>query len=118
MNRRLALSLLTALTLLWQGLAAAAMMPAPAAEAAGHCSMTMAQDRAQATTAATGPATKHCCVSAHCDCIATCAALAMPAPLRALELTTAARLPAAALAANLAAAPLPYPFRPPIPASD
>ncbi|MDP3293771.1 MAG: CopL family metal-binding regulatory protein [Nevskia sp.] len=130
MNRRIALSLLTILALLWQGVVSAAMAPAMLAMATKvpvsahqaapmkHCH-DMAGMQASATADETpAPAQPSCCdAGAHCLCAAACGGAALPMPALALNLLPAAALlPAAMTSVIVDAAPL-HPFRPPITAS-
>ncbi|GAC1628454.1 MAG: hypothetical protein NVS9B10_18400 [Nevskia sp.] len=122
MKRRLALSLLTVLALLWQGLAAASMVPAAAASSSGlsgHCRMAVMQAGGHAMVAeppaANAPRMQDCCKAlGHCACAATCSAAALPAAIGLLPLPAVPAPVAAVPVAGLAAAPPPHPFRPPI----
>ncbi|WP_022976940.1 CopL family metal-binding regulatory protein [Nevskia ramosa] len=127
MNRRIAISLLTILALLWQGAVSAAMAPAMLAMASKapvsvhettpmkHChDMAGMQDSATADETP-APAKSSCCdAGAHCLCAAACGSAALPMPVLALNLLPApASLPAAMTSVIADAAP-PHPFRPPI----
>lgn len=130
MNRRIALSLLTILSLLWQGAVSAAMAPAMLAMAARapvsvhetapmkHCH-DMAGMQASATADKTpAPAKASCCdAGAHCLCAAACGSAALPMPVLALNLLPAPALLPAAMTSVIADAAPPHPFRPPIAAS-
>lgn len=118
MTRRLALSLLTVLALLWQGAASAAMgaamaLPPPAVEAAAdmpcHEMAGMEEaDRDQQTT-------QDCCGSGgHCACAAACGAAVLPGTVFALNLLPSPDVKARALIAVLRDTTPPHPFRPPI----
>ena len=127
MTRRLALSLLTVLALLWQGAASAAMgvamvLPGPAAveaiaempchDMAGMDDMAAAVDDA---TKADAHAAHDCCGSSgHCACAAACGTAALPVPGFALNLLPSPDVTAGALAAVLRDTAPPHPFRPPI----
>jgi len=121
MKHRFVISLLTVLALLWQGLAVAAILPmlpaAPAAtEMSAHCRMSMSHgDHALAKAAAEVPRKDCCKASGHCTCIAACsAAAALPASPGLPPSPADAGLSASLYVADLAAAPPPHPFRPPI----
>lgn len=129
--RRLALSLLTVLALLWQGVASAAMGAAMnvtvavpvAVEAAAEMPC---HDRAGIDHMA--PATDHaaadhqnphdCCGNGgHCLCAAACATAALPVPGFALSLVPSPDFTARAILAVLRDRAPPHPFRPPIAAA-
>lgn len=124
MKRRLALSLFAMLALLWQSVAAAAMMPAvmqtaPAHASAAmpeHCGMAGMHHAAAPADSAKAPngAMKNCCKAGHCACIAACGAIAMSSSADLPALPPGAGLLVAAPAAGLSAAAPPHPFRPPI----
>ncbi|MCX7073072.1 MAG: CopL family metal-binding regulatory protein [Gammaproteobacteria bacterium] len=128
-TRRLALSLLTVLALLWQGVASAAMgaamvQPAPVAveaaaempchDMAGMDQMAPAADHA----AADHQAPHDCCGNGgHCLCAAACGAAALPVPGLALNLLPGPDMAAPPRLATLRDRAPPHPFRPPIAAA-
>lgn len=128
--RRLALSLLTVLALLWQGVAAAAMaaamnvttvQPAPvavetAAEMPCHDRAGMDHPAPAADHAAADhPAPHDCCGNGgHCLCAAACGAAALPVPGLALSLLPSPDVTPRAILAVLRDRAPPHPFRPPI----
>lgn len=130
MTRRLALSLLTVLALLWQGAVSAAMgaamaLPAPAAveaaaempchDMAGMDDIAAVADAAATTTTVDAHATHDCCGSSgDCLCAAACGAAALPVPGFALNLLPSPDVTARAILAVLRDTALPHPFRPPI----
>lgn len=134
MNRRLAISVLTLVALLWQGAVSSAMassmLAMGAAAAAAHASdaeQSMAglpchqgagmQADAEADSAADRAALPDCCAGGHCLCAAACGSAALPSlSLQLALLPTPASLPAPSLSAVVDRAP-PHPFRPPIAAS-
>ena len=125
MTRRLALSLLTVLALLWQGAASVAMgaamaLPPPAIEAAASempChDMPGMEDMAASDDAAIDHQAMHdCCGSSgHCVCAAACGAAALPGTVFALNLLPSPDVKARAILAVLRDTAPPHPFRPPI----
>ncbi|MGQ3058631.1 MAG: CopL family metal-binding regulatory protein [Nevskia sp.] len=128
-TRRLALSLLTVLALLWQGVASAAMgaamvQPAPvaveaAAEMPCHDMAGMDHMAPAADHAAADHQNPHdCCGNGgHCLCAAACGAAALPMPGFALSLVPSPDLTARAILAVLRDRAPPHPFRPPIAAA-
>ncbi|WP_295681585.1 CopL family metal-binding regulatory protein [uncultured Nevskia sp.] len=130
MNRRIAISLLTVLALLWQGAVSAAMAPAMLAMASKapvsahqaapmkHCH-DMAGMQASATAdESPAPAKPSCCAAGvHCLCASACGSAALPMPALALNLLPAPALLPAAMTSVIADAAPPHPFRPPIAAS-
>lgn len=128
MNRRIAISLLTVLALLWQGAVSAAMAPAmlakatpvPAhhAEPMKHChDMAGMQASASADETPAQPARSCCDAGAHCVCAAACGSAALPMPALSLNLLPTPILLPAAMTEVIADAVPPHPFRPPIAAS-
>ena len=135
MNRRIAITLLTILALLWQGAVSAAMAPAmlamaakapvPAHEAAPPChdmagmpAAEMADGQAAAADDVAAHAVPDCCAAGgHCLCAAACGSAALPMPALSLNLLPAPRLLPAAMTRVIADAAPPHPFRPPIAAS-
>ena len=119
MIRRLVLSLLTVLALLWQGAASAAMgaamaLPPPAIEAAASdmpCHDMAGMDEADSDH----QLTQDCCGSgSHCVCAAACGAAALPGTVVALNLLPSPDVKARAIIAVLRDTTPPHPFRPPI----
>lgn len=134
MNRRLAISVLTLVALLWQGAVSAAMASsmlamgaataatqppdADRAMAGMHCHE-MAGMQADAATegAVDRVALPGCCADGHCLCAAACGSAALPSlSLQLAMLPTPALLPVPTTAVITDRAP-PHPFRPPIAAS-
>lgn len=124
-TRRLALSLLTVLALLWQGAASAAMgaamaLPPPAVAAAAaetpcHDMAGMEDIAAADDAAADGQSMHDCCGNGgHCLCAAACGAAALPVPGFALNLLPSPDVKARAILAVLRDTAPPHPFRPPI----
>lgn len=134
MNRRLAISVLTLVALLWQGAVSSAMassmLAMGAAAAATHASdaeQSMAgmpchqraamQADAAADSVPDRAALPDCCAGGHCLCAAACGSAALPSlSLQLAMLPTPALLPVPATAVITDRAP-PHPFRPPIAAS-
>ena len=135
--RRLALSMLTVLALLWQGATAAAMaaamaLPPPPAIAAATAAMPCHEMPGMADTADTAdmattaddaalvdhPSSQDCCgTGGHCLCAAACGAAALPVFGFALNLPTRPGPAATAITAVLRDTAPPHPFRPPIAAA-
>jgi hypothetical protein len=131
MNRRLAISVLTLVALLWQGAVSAAMassmLAMGAAAAATHSAdadqamagmpchqMAGMQADAAADGAADQAALPDCCAGGHCLCAAACGSAALPSlSLQLALLPTPPPLPALTLTAVVDRSP-PHPFRPPI----
>lgn len=139
MKRRCAISLLTLVSLLWQGLAAAAMVPvvvaapqaavAAAAPMSEHCRRMMAakagvdataQPHAAAKAATklvpkSGPKflLKDCCAG-HGHCAAACSVAMLPPGPASLDLALTPTPGLRTVSLRLALAPPPHPFRPPI----
>ncbi|WP_293370053.1 CopL family metal-binding regulatory protein [Nevskia sp.] len=118
MTRRLALSLLTVLALLWQGAASAAMgaamvLPPPAIESAAEmpCHDMAGMDEADGDHRLT----QDCCGSgSHCVCAAACGTAALPGTGFTLNLLPSPDVKARAIIAVLRDTAPPHPFRPPI----
>lgn len=111
MKHRLALSLLTAFALLWQGAASATMAPmsATAAGATPPCHM-----RHEHKAPTKPVAVKDCCAGAQCHCAAACGASALPVATL-VHIALPRSLPTAStIASGFNAATLPQPLRPPI----
>lgn len=130
MNRRIAISLLTILALLWQGAVSAAMAPAMLAmvsevpvsaheaTAMKHCHGMAGMQASTSADEMPAPAQPSCCAAgAHCLCVAACGSAALPMPVLALNLLPAPALLPAAMTSVIADAAPPHPFRPPIVAS-
>ena len=130
-TRRLALSLLTVLALLWQGATAAAMaaamaLPPPPVIAAATAAMPCHEMAGMADIATSAddaalvdhPSSQDCCgTGGHCLCAAACGAAALPAFGFALNLLPSPDVNARTILAVLRDTAPPHPFRPPIAAA-
>lgn len=131
MNRRLAITVLSLLALLWQGVVSAAMAPAMLAMAAAPVAVSADDDMAampchgmsaEEMAAMDQSAVEHpehralpsCCADGHCFCALACGAAALPMPLLSLDLLPAPALKPRVLPSVIADAAAPHPFRPPI----